>query len=54
MTAHDTTEKTSEGTVAVTETGTGTNTQQITAGRHQLFADEPRPIGDDAGPTPYD
>lgn len=43
-----------EGTVTVTETATGTYTQKITAGRHQLFADEPLPIGDDAGPTPYD
>ena len=38
-----------EGTVTVTETGTGTYTQQITAGRHQFVADEPRPIGDDEG-----
>ena len=44
----------SEGTVTVTETGTGTYTQQITAGLHRLFADEPRPISEDAGPTPYD
>jgi putative redox protein len=44
----------SEGTVTVTETGSGTYTQQITAGHHRLVADEPRPIGDDAGPTPYD
>jgi putative redox protein len=44
----------SEGTVTVTETGAGTYTQQITAGRHRLLADEPQPIGDDAGPTPYD
>src|ERR1700722_1398558 len=44
----------SEGTVTVTETGSGTYTQQITAGHHRLAADEPRPIGDDAGPTPYD
>ena len=43
-----------EGTVTVTETGTGTYTQQITAGAHRLAADEPRPIGDDTGPTPYD
>jgi putative redox protein len=43
-----------EGLVTVTEAGSGTYTQQITAGRHQLVADEPRPIGDDAGPTPYD
>jgi putative redox protein len=44
----------SEGTVTVTESGSGTYTQQITAGRHRLVADEPRPTGDDAGPTPYD
>jgi putative redox protein len=44
----------SGGTVTVTEAGTGTYTQQITAGHHQLVADEPQPIGDDAGPTPYD
>jgi len=44
----------SEGTVTVTETGTGTYTQQITAGHHELAADEPQPIGDDTGPTPYD
>ena len=44
----------SEGTVTVTEAGSGTYTQQITLGDHRLVADEPRPIGDDAGPTPYD
>jgi putative redox protein len=44
----------SEGTVTVTETGSGTYTQQITAGHHQLASDEPQPIGADAGPTPYD
>jgi putative redox protein len=38
----------------VTESGSGTFTQQIAVGSHQLLADEPRPIGDDAGPTPYD
>jgi putative redox protein len=43
-----------EGTVTVTETGPGPYTQQITAGHHRLIADEPSPIGDDAGPTPYD
>jgi putative redox protein len=43
-----------EGMVIVTETGQGTYTQQIAAGRHRLMSDEPRPIGDDAGPTPYD
>ncbi len=44
----------SEGAVTVTETGTGTYTQEITAGHHRLVADEPAPTGDDAGPTPYD
>jgi uncharacterized OsmC-like protein len=44
----------SEGTVTVTETGSGTYTQQITAGRHRIIADEPPPIGDGTGPTPYD
>jgi putative redox protein len=43
-----------EGTVTVTGTRAGGYTQQIAAGYHQLVADEPRPIGDDAGPTPYD
>ena len=42
----------SEGTVTVT--GAGGYTQQIAAGPHRLVADEPRPIGDDLGPTPYD
>jgi putative redox protein len=44
----------SEGTVTVTEAGTGAYTQQITAGHHTLVADEPQPTGDDAGPNPYD
>ena len=44
----------SEGTVSVTETGSGTYTQEATVGHHRLPSDEPRPIGDDAGPTPYD
>ena len=43
-----------EGTVTVTESGTGTYTQEISAGRHTFLADEPPPVGDDAGPTPYD
>lgn len=29
-------------------------TQRISVGEHHLVADEPRPIGEDAGPTPYD
>ncbi len=44
----------SEGTVIVTDSGAGGYTQQIAAGHHRLVADEPRPIGDDTGPTPYD
>jgi putative redox protein len=52
QTGHDV--ASSEGTVTVAETGTGTYTQRITAGHHQLGADEPAPIGDDTGPTPYD
>lgn len=43
-----------EGTVIVTETGTGTYAQEIVAGQHRLTADEPHPVGDDGGPTPYD
>jgi uncharacterized OsmC-like protein len=56
MTTHETGHDvaSSEGAVTVTETGPGTYTQQITARHHQLVVDEPRPIGDDAGPTPYD
>lgn len=52
QTGHDA--ASSEGTVSVTEAGAGTYTQQITAGHHRLVADEPQPIGDDNGPTPYD
>jgi putative redox protein len=56
MTTHETSHDAapSEGAVTVTETASGTYTQQITVGRHRLLSDEPRPIGDDAGPTPYD
>ena len=56
MTTHQTSHDaaSSEGTVTVTEAGSGTYTQQITLGNHRLVADEPQPIGDDAGPTPYD
>ena len=43
-----------EGAVRVAETGPGRLTQQISARRHRLTADEPRPVGDDAGPRPYD
>jgi putative redox protein len=56
MTTHETGHDAapSEGTVTVIETGSGTYTQQITAGHHRLVSDEPQPIGTDAGPTPYD
>lgn len=40
--------------VTVTETGSGTYTQEITAGPHRLIADEPQPLGDGTGPNPYD
>ena len=50
QTGHDA--ASSEGTVSVTEAGTGTYTQQITAGHHRFVADEPQPIGDDAGQHP--
>jgi putative redox protein len=40
--------------VTVTESGLGAYTQEITAGRHRFVADEPHPVGDDAGPNPYD
>jgi putative redox protein len=56
MTTHETGHDaaSTEATVTVTETAAGTYTQQITAGHHQLVADEPQPVGDDTGPTPYD
>ncbi len=55
MTAPETARDASpEGTVIVAESGSGTFTQRITAGHHELVSDEPRPVGDDAGPTPYD
>ena len=41
--------------VVVTESGAGPYGQRITAGGHQLVADEPAAIGGaDSGPTPYD
>ncbi|WP_240694636.1 haloacid dehalogenase type II [Cryobacterium sp. SO1] len=43
-----------DGLVVVTESGTGGYAQQITVGPHRLTADEPRPIGTDTGPSPYD
>src|SRR4026209_1468810 len=43
-----------EGTVTVTGTGPGTYTQETAGGHPRRVCDEPRPVGDDAGPTPYD
>lgn len=43
-----------EGTVVVTDSPNAKVAQVIRAGRHTLLADEPVPIGDDTGPTPYD
>jgi uncharacterized OsmC-like protein len=47
-------EQPNEGYVQVTEAGDTRFGQQITAGRHTFIADEPQPIGDDTGPSPYD
>ncbi|GAC1403254.1 MAG: OsmC family protein [Mycobacterium sp.] len=47
-------EQTKQGTVTVAETGRGRYAQHITAGHHEFAADEPHPIGDDTGPSPYD
>ncbi|OPX13237.1 bifunctional alpha/beta hydrolase/OsmC family protein [Mycobacterium sp. AT1] len=48
------TDNPAEGAVRVAESGPGRLTQRISTRRHRLTADEPRPVGDDAGPTPYD
>jgi len=42
------------GTVSVSSTTSGAFTQSVVAGSHRLLADEPDPIGDDTGPSPYD
>ncbi|MGH8985223.1 MAG: bifunctional alpha/beta hydrolase/OsmC family protein, partial [Acidimicrobiia bacterium] len=44
----------SEGTVLVTSARNGKVAQEIRAGRHTVIADEPVPVGDDTGLTPYD
>jgi putative redox protein len=54
MTTQETDAASAEGTVTVVETGSGTFTQRITAGHHEIIADEPARVGDDGGPTPYD
>lgn len=41
--------------VIVEENGQGRYQQQVTAGQHKLFADEPASLGGgDAGPAPFD
>jgi len=42
------------GTVRVSSTPHGAFTQSVEAGAHRLIADEPLPIGNDTGPSPYD
>jgi putative redox protein len=42
------------GTVVVTDASNSKLAQEIRVGRHTLLADEPAPVGDAAGPTPYD
>ncbi|MER6395349.1 MULTISPECIES: OsmC family protein [unclassified Kitasatospora] len=42
------------GLVVVSESGVGRYGQQVRAGRHELAADEPGPVGADSGPNPYD
>jgi uncharacterized OsmC-like protein/pimeloyl-ACP methyl ester carboxylesterase len=43
-----------EGAVVVAENGRGPYGQSIVSGRHVLAADEPEPVGLDAGLSPYD
>ena len=44
-----------QGTVRVSERGTGAFAVSIQAGRHTLVGDEPKSVGgDDAGPSPYE
>lgn len=43
-----------EGVVVVAENGEGPYGQQILSGVHRLAADEPEPVGNDTGPSPYD
>jgi putative redox protein len=43
-----------KGTVVVTTARDGKVAQEIRVGRHRVVADEPVPVGDDAGFTPHD
>jgi uncharacterized OsmC-like protein/dienelactone hydrolase len=42
------------GEVTVVENAAKPYGQQVLAGRHELVVDEPRPVGRDTGPSPYD
>jgi putative redox protein len=42
------------GTVVVAEDGTSRYAHRVTVGRHAFTADEPVPVGEDTGPSPYD
>lgn len=42
------------GAVTVTSTPEGPYTQSVVAGAHRFTADEPAPMGNDSGPSPYD
>ncbi|MBU1251536.1 MAG: bifunctional alpha/beta hydrolase/OsmC family protein [Actinobacteria bacterium] len=42
------------GSVSVSSTAEGPFTQTVVAGSHRWTADEPAPIGNDLGPSPYD
>jgi ABC-type transporter Mla maintaining outer membrane lipid asymmetry ATPase subunit MlaF len=43
-----------EGSVVVSGKRRIALAQHIAVGPHHLLADEPVPVGDDTGPTPYD
>lgn len=43
-----------EGLVVVSENGDGSYGQDVRIGQHRLTADEPKPVGKDTGPAPYD
>ncbi len=47
-------EASESGLVVVSENGSGPYGQRVTAGRHDFSADEPEPVGQDTGPSPYD
>lgn len=42
------------GVVTVEETGNGTFQQLVSSGGHTLLADEPNPVGNDTGMSPYE